>query len=54
LQGEAPLQLPAERPGRASVGTRIDLRDYYKGAMYEARFTRRSLDVGEFLKIPTR
>lgn len=52
LQGEGELNLPPERPGRASVGTRIDLRDYYKGAMYEARFTRKALDVGDFLKLP--
>jgi hypothetical protein len=52
LQGEGELSLPPERPGRASVGTRIDLRDYYKGAMYEARFTRRALDVRDFLKLP--
>ena len=52
LQGEGELNLPPERPGRASVGTRIDLRDYYKGAMYEARFTRRALDVADFLKLP--
>jgi Concanavalin A-like lectin/glucanases superfamily len=52
LQGEGALVIPAERPGRSSVGTRIDLRDYYKGAMYEARFTRRALDVGDFLKLP--
>jgi hypothetical protein len=52
LQGEGELALPVERPGRASVGTRIDLRDYYKGAMYEARFTRRALPVAEFLKLP--
>ena len=52
LQGEGDLQLRPELPGRASVGTRIDLRDYYKGAMYEARFTRRALDVKDFLKLP--
>jgi hypothetical protein len=52
LQGEGELNLPQERPGRASVGTRIDMRDYYKGAMYEARFTRKALDVGDFLKLP--
>ncbi len=52
LQGEGELNLPPERPGRASVGTRIDLRDYYKGAMYEARFTRKALDVPDFLKLP--
>jgi hypothetical protein len=53
LQGEGELLLPAERPGRASVGTRIDLRDYYKGGMYAARFTRKALDVKDFLKLPT-
>jgi hypothetical protein len=52
LQGEGELNLPQERPGRASVGTRIDLRDYYKGAMYEARFTRKALDIADFLKLP--
>jgi hypothetical protein len=52
LQGEGELNLPPERPGRSSVGTRIDLRDYYKGAMYEARFTRKALDVAGFLKLP--
>lgn len=52
LQGEGELNLPQERPGRSSVGTRIDLRDYYKGAMYEARFTRKALSVADFLKLP--
>jgi hypothetical protein len=52
LQGEGELSLPAERPGRASMGTRIDLRDYYKGAIFEARFSRRALDVADFLKLP--
>ncbi len=52
LQGEGELELPAERPGRASLGTRIDLRDYYKGAVYEARFTRKALGVADFLKLP--
>jgi hypothetical protein len=52
LQGEGPLEIPAERPGRASLGTRIDLRDYFKGSVYEARFTRKALAGGDFLKIP--
>jgi hypothetical protein len=52
LQGEGDLNLPLERPGRASLGTRIDLRDYYKGAVYEARFTRKALGVADFLKLP--
>ena len=54
LQGEGPLELAPERPGRSSVGTRINLRDYYKGAIYEARFTRRALEVKDFLKLPIR
>ena len=45
LQGEGELQLRPELPGRSSVGTRIDLRDYYKGGMYEARFTKSALEV---------
>jgi hypothetical protein len=53
LQGEGELNLPPERPGRASMGTRIDLRDYYKGAIFEARFTRKALAVADFLKLPT-
>ena len=52
LQGEGALEIPAERPGRSSVGTRINLRDYYKGGMYEARFTQAALGVGDFLKMP--
>jgi hypothetical protein len=52
LQGEGPLVIPAERPGRSSAGTRIDLRDYYKGGMYEARFTQRAIEVKDFLKMP--
>lgn len=52
LQGEGPLELPPERPGRSSVGTRIDRRDYFKGAVYEARFTRQALEVKSFLKVP--
>lgn len=52
MQEEGALELPAERPGRASLGTRIDLRDYFKGAVYEARFTSRVLSVANFLKLP--
>jgi len=52
LQGEGELHIPAERPGRSSAGVRINLRDYYKGAIYEARFTPRALESSEFLKLP--
>lgn len=52
LQGEGELAIPAERPGRSSVGTRIDQRDWYKGSIYEARFTQRALEPKDFLSLP--
>src|SRR5882757_7571813 len=52
LQSEGEVKLVPQRAGRASVGVRINLIDYYKGAIYSTRFTRSALPVGEFLKIP--
>lgn len=52
LQGEAALKLLPQGAGHSSVGTRIDLRDYFKGAILQARFTPRALAVQDFLKIP--
>ena len=52
LQGEGELHMRAQLPGRSSMGVRINLRDYYKGAFYAARFTRSALGVGEFMKMP--
>jgi hypothetical protein len=52
LQGEGNVQLVPQRPGHSSVGVRITLKDYFKGAVFEARFTRRALAVGDFLKLP--
>jgi lysophospholipase L1-like esterase len=52
LQGEGEVKLTPQRPGHSSIGTRINLRDYYKGGMYAARFTRRALPVEEFMKLP--
>ena len=52
LQGEGELGLRPELPGRSSIGTRIDLRDYYKGGIYAARFTRSALGVDDFMKMP--
>ena len=52
MQGEGELQLRPELPGRSSIGTRIDLRDYYKGEIYAARFTRSALPVEDFMKLP--
>jgi hypothetical protein len=52
LQGEGAVQLVPQRPGHSSVGVRINLKDHFKGAMFEARFTRKALAVREFLKMP--
>lgn len=52
LQGQGPLRLAPQGPGHSSVGVRINLIDYFKGAIYESRFTRRALPVDEFLKMP--
>ena len=53
LQGEGSVRLVPQRPGHSSVGVRINLKDHFKGAIYEARFTRRALTPDEFLKMPT-
>lgn len=52
LQGEGPLSIPAEHPGHSSAGVRINLVDWYKGAIYEAHFVPRALAPDEFLKNP--
>jgi len=52
LQGEAEVKLAPQLAGHSSVGVRIDLRDYFKGAILEARFTPRALATQEFLKMP--
>jgi hypothetical protein len=52
LQGE--LALNAYKPmgsGAASVGTRINRVNYFKGALRQARFTPRALAPDEFLKL---
>src|ERR1700759_3036506 len=52
LQGEGAVHLTPQRPGHFSVGVRMNLVDWYKGAIYETRFTRSALRVGDFLKMP--
>ena len=52
LQGEGGLQLVPQGAGHASIGVRINLKDHFKGAVFEARFTRRPLPVSEFLQMP--
>ena len=53
LQGEAPLKFAPHGPGRTSVGTRINRKDYFKGAIRETRMTSRALAIGEFLPLPS-
>ena len=52
LEGAAPLHLAPQGQGRTSIGTRIDRRDYFKGAILAARMTNRALPPAEFLKLP--
>lgn len=42
-QLDFPIVLEPQKPGRASVGVRVTLVDYFKGAVHAARFTRRAL-----------
>jgi hypothetical protein len=50
LEGAAPVKLKPQGAGRTSVGVRINLVDYFKGAVRLSRFSRRALTPGEFLK----
>lgn len=54
LQNKANLTLGEQGDGHSSAGTRIDRRDFFKGAILEARMTRRVLTPAEFLKPPSR
>jgi hypothetical protein len=50
LQGSGPLHVAPQKAGQASVGVRFNKRDYFKGAVREARMTPRALTPAEFLK----
>jgi len=52
LEGAAEVHLAPQGQGRTSVGTRINRRDYFKGAVLAARMTPRALPPAEFLKVP--
>jgi hypothetical protein len=52
LQGQGDVTLGAQGPGHSSAGVRINLKDYFKGSIYEARFTRHALAPPDFLKLP--
>jgi hypothetical protein len=50
LEGAALVKLKPQGAGRASAGVRINLVDYFKGAILKSRFTRSALTPREFLK----
>ena len=52
MQVEGELHMAPQGAGHSSIGTRIDRRDFFKGAVFEARFTPRALEPEEFLKMP--
>ena len=51
LEGSGPLHLAPQGEGHTSIGTRINRVNYFKGAVLEARMTRRALAPSEFLKV---
>ena len=50
--GSAEVELSPQGPGRTSIGVRINLVYYFKGAVHSARFTRHALPSGDFLGLP--
>ncbi|SFS09455.1 Concanavalin A-like lectin/glucanases superfamily protein [Granulicella pectinivorans] len=52
LQAEGAVHLTPQLPGHSSLGVRINRLFYFKGTVYEARFTHHVLPVGEFLVAP--
>ena len=50
--GFADVRLEPQGPGHSSAGVRINKVDYFKGAIREARFTKRALTPDEFLTVP--
>src|SRR4051794_8612334 len=51
LQTESPLAFVPQGSGYASIGTRINRRNYFHGAVYAARFTPRALQPADFMKL---
>ena len=52
LEGKAAVRFTPEGKGHTSVGVRMNRVNYFKGAVREARFTRRALKPEEFIKVP--
>jgi hypothetical protein len=51
LQGEAEIAFKPQGEGAASVGTRINRLNYFRGAVRQARFTRTALPPDQFMKV---
>jgi hypothetical protein len=52
LERSGPLAFVPQKDGRTSVGVRINLVDYFKGAVRMSRMTKRALTTEEFLAVP--
>ena len=50
LQAEAEIAFQPQGPGHSSVGTRINRRDYFNGAVLSARFTPSALTPDQFMR----
>lgn len=50
--GAVEVELSPQGAGRTSIGVRINLVDYFKGAIHSTRFTRRALAPAAFLELP--
>jgi hypothetical protein len=50
LQGSGALHAAPQRPGQTSIGVRFNRRDYFKGAVREARMTPRALLPADFIR----
>jgi hypothetical protein len=53
-QGRTDIRFAPQGAGRSSIGVRINLVNYFKGAIHAARFSRRALSPAEFLRLPAR
>lgn len=51
-QLDFPIALAPQQAGRAAIGVRLTLVDWFKGAVHLSRFTRRALPPAEFSGIP--
>ena len=52
LQGKADVKFGPQGPGHTAVGMRANKVFFFKGAVRQAKFTRRALPPEEFMKVP--